>query len=332
MRVFVTGAAGLLGGHIARRLTKNHEVSGCDNYIGGLKDNVPNIKFFEEDILNTKEITKLMKGCDVVIHTAALPYEGLSVFSPKIVTENIVAGTVSIASAALANEVKLFINFSSMARYGNQTPPFTEDMPTAPEDPYGLAKVQAEQHLAMLNKLHGLQYLTIVPHNVIGIGQRYMDPYRNVAAIMINRLKLGKKIVVYGDGEQKRSFSNVYDCVDAVERIVESNRNLCGEVYNIGPDDNEISILELAKKIGHHCAKYPHFEHFPDRPAEVKNAWCSSEKIKSEFNYNTTRTLDSTLQEMCAWVDRRGPEEFNYALDLEFVTEATPRTWVERLI
>ena len=116
------------------------------------------------------------------------------------------------------------------------------------------------------------------------------------------------------------------------ERIVESNRNLCGEVYNIGPDDNEISILELAKKIGHHCAKYPHFEHFPDRPAEVKNAWCSSEKIKSEFNYNTTRTLDSTLQEMCAWIDRRGPEEFNYALDLEFVTEATPRTWVERLI
>tara|TARA_A100000164_G_scaffold376035_1_gene412233 strand:+ start:23 stop:1021 length:999 start_codon:yes stop_codon:yes gene_type:complete len=332
MKIFVTGVAGLLGSNIARRLTKDHKIVGCDTFIGGLKDNVPDCQFYEIDILDTKAMTKAMEDCEMVIHTAALPYEGLSVFSPAIVTQNIVGGTVSVASAALANGTDMFINFSSMARYGNQTPPFTEDMPTAPEDPYGLAKVQAEEHLALLHKLHGLEYMTIVPHNVVGVGQRYMDPYRNVVAIMINRLKQGKKVVIYGDGKQKRSFSNVADCVDAVERIIESDRDLVGEVYNIGPDDNEIEIIEIAKKIGHHLEKYPHFDHYPDRPAEVKNAWCSSEKIKSDFNYNASITLDQTIHEMCSWIERRGPEEFDYALDLEFVTDETPLTWVERLI
>jgi len=273
-----------------------------------------------------------MKGSQVVLHCAALPYEGLSVFSPKIVAENIVGGTVSVASACLANGVNKLVNFSSMARYGGQKPPFTEDMPRSPEDPYGLAKAQAEEHLELLHKLHGLNFFTVVPHNVIGVGQRYMDPYRNVVAIMINRVLLKKTIIIYGDGEQKRSFSNISDCSDAIWKLVNSEKNLTGEVFNIGPDDNETTIKDLAHRVGHHCGVYPRIDYFPDRPAEVKNAWCSSEKIKTQFNYNTTKSLDDTIVEMVNWIGERGPEEFNYALDLEFTTENTPKTWVERLI
>ena len=332
MKIFVTGIAGLLGSNIARRLTKDHEIVGCDNLIGGLEDNIPTCDFHKIDMLDTKAVIKAMDGCEMVLHTAALPYEGLSVFSPAIVTQNIVGGTVSVASAAIANGIDMFINFSSMARYGDQKAPFTEDMPTAPVDPYGFAKVQAEEQLAFLNKLHGLRYMTVVPHNVIGIGQRYMDPYRNVVAIMINRMKQGKPIVIYGDGTQKRSFSNIMDCVDAVEKIVNTDRDLCGEVYNIGPDDNEIEIKEIAFKIGQICEKYPNFKHFPDRPTEVKNAWCSSEKIRKDFNYNAAVPLEQTIKEMCMWIDRRGVEEFDYSIDLEFITDDTPKTWVERLI
>jgi len=335
-RVYVTGIAGLLGNWVARKyINKNWEVWGCDNFIGGLRDNVPHSDYAhvdEIDILDIDSLKKSMKGSDIVVHCAALPYEGLSVFSPKLVTENIVGGTVSVASAAIHNNVELFVNCSSMARYGAQEPPFTEDMPRKPEDPYGLAKVHAEEHLELLNKLHGLKYITIVPHNVIGIGQRYMDPFRNVVAIMINRIKLGKKIVIYGDGEQKRSFSNIDDCITAIEKIIDSDRDLCGQVYNIGPDDNEITIKELAYKVGHHCDVYPHFEHYPDRPGEVKYAWCSSKKIKEEFNYNITKTLDDTIIEMCSWINKRGPQEFEYTLNLEFEKENTPETWKKKLI
>lgn len=336
--VYITGAAGLIGSELVRLFAfHNWKVKACDNFIGGLESNITrfykHIDFKKIDILDFKALSEHMKGSDVVLHCAALPYEGLSVFSPKIVTENIVGGTTSVASACLANNVKQLVNFSSMARYGAQTPPFFEHMLRKPEDPYGLAKAQAEEHLELLNKLHGLNYFTIVPHNVIGIGQRYMDPYRNVVGIMINRILSGKAVIIYGDGEQKRSFSNIQDCSKAVWDLVNSNKNLAREVFNIGPDDNEISIKELAYKVGHYCGVYPKLEYYPDRPAEVKNAWCSSEKIKKQFNYTTTKTLDDTIAEMVQWINERGVEPFIYdSLSLEFITEKTPKTWVERLI
>jgi len=333
MKVFITGVGGLLGSTLARYLIlQGDEVGGIDNMIGGVEGNVPEkVEFTDGDITDTNLMKEITKGYEVIFHAAALPYEGLSVFSPAIVTESIVFGTVSVASAAIHNDVRLFINCSSMARYGDQEPPFTEDMPTKPVDPYGLAKVQAGQHLELLRQIHGLNYVTVVPHNVIGVGQRYYDPFRNVVGIMINRCFQGKPLVIYGDGEQKRSFSNVYDCILAIHKIMESNRDICGQVYNIGPDDNEISIKQLAYKVGHHCQKYPSLEHYPDRPQEVKNAFCSSNKIRKEFNYNAKITMDQTIQEMADWIRPR-VKDFEYHLELEFITDKTPKTWTDKLI
>ena len=336
--VYITGAAGLIGSELVSLFYyKGWKVKACDNLIGGLRSNIDkfinSIDYKNIDILNYKDLVEHMKGSDLVLHCAALPYEGLSVFSPKIVAENIVGGTVSVASSCIANKVKKLVNFSSMARYGAQKPPFTENMPRNPEDPYGLAKAQAEEHLELLNKLHGLDYFTVVPHNVIGIGQRYMDPYRNVLGIMINRTLMGKPIVIYGDGSQKRSFSNITDCSDAIWSLITSDKKLTGEIFNIGPDDNEVTIKELAIMVSQSCKSELNIIYFPDRPAEVKNAWCSSEKIKTQFNYNTTKTLKTTIDEMVAWISERGTEEFIYdSLSLEFITEKTPKTWVERLI
>lgn len=335
MRVFITGISGLLGSSLAKHLTTftDYEVVGIDNMIGGVEGNVPDAAtYVEGDILDTELLKEKMAGCDVVFHAAALPYEGLSVFSPTITATSIVSGTLSVAMAALHNNVRLMINCSSMARYGDQQPPFTEDMPTKPVDPYGLAKVQAEQHLQMLSDIHGLNYVTVVPHNVIGIGQRFYDPFRNVVGIMINRALHNRNIIVYGDGEQKRSFSNVRDCIEAIVRIMESNReDLCGQVYNIGPDDNEISIKDLAFKVLHHCEQYRSLEHFPDRPNEVKNAYCSSDKIRKEFNYNAKVSVDETIKEMVGWI-KPIKREFEYHLPLELITEKTPKTWTDRLM
>jgi UDP-glucose 4-epimerase len=332
-KVFITGIAGLVGSNLAKYLlNKGYEVSGIDNGIGGIEDNIPSsVEYHNKDILDTDFLKTAMSGADIVFHAAALPYEGLSVFSPTITATSIVSGTLSTAIAALHNKVRLFINCSSMARYGNQIPPFTEDMPTKPVDPYGLAKVQAEQHLALLSQIHGLNYVTVVPHNVIGVGQRYFDPFRNVAGIMINRIMQDKPIIVYGTGEQKRSFSNVLDCVVAIERIIQSDRCISGQIYNIGPDHNEITIKQLAEKIAQHTNKKLTLEFYPDRPTEVKYAYCSSDKIKREFNYSADITIDTTLQQMIEWIKPR-VREFEYHLPIELVTSSTPKTWTEQLI
>jgi len=184
----------------------------------------------------------------------------------------------------------------------------------------------------LFSQIHGLNYVTVVPHNVIGVGQRYYDPFRNVVGIMINRVLNHKNIIVYGNGEQKRSFSNVRDCIEAVYKIIESTRSdLCGQVYNIGPDHNEITINELAKKVIHYCEEYRSIEYFPDRPREVKNAYCSSDKIRKEFNYNASISMEQTIKEMVGWI-RPIKKPFEYHLPLELITKDTPKTWTEKLM
>jgi UDP-glucose 4-epimerase len=333
-KVFITGITGLLGSTLAKHLANktDYAVTGIDNGIGGVEDNVPaHISYHKGDILDTETLKTLMEGVDTVFHAAALPYEGLSVFSPTITATSIVSGTLSTAIAAIHNKARLFINCSSMARYGDQIPPFTEDMPTKPVDPYGLAKVQAEQHLDLLSQIHGLNYVTVVPHNVIGVGQRYFDPFRNVAGIMINRTLQGKPIVVYGDGTQKRSFSNATDCILAIEKIINTDRNICGQVYNIGPDHNEMNLLSLANLVAKTCEVPVSISYHTGRPREVKNAYCSSDKIRREFNYNASITVEETIQQMVSWIRPR-VREFEYHLPLELVNDKTPKTWTDKLI
>ena len=83
-KVFITGAAGFLGSHLAEKLSKmGYEVVGIDNMMGGYEDNVPKgIEFYNEDCCNFERINSLMSGVNVVYHCAATAHEGLSVFSP----------------------------------------------------------------------------------------------------------------------------------------------------------------------------------------------------------------------------------------------------------
>jgi len=333
MKIYITGIAGFLGSHLAKRfLMKGYAVAGCDNLIGGYRDNCPDLADFKQiDILNYTDMAEHMQGSDIVIHTAALAYEGLSVFSPKLITENIYSGTMSVISAAISNKAKLFLNCSSMARYGDIEAPFSESSICNPVDPYGLAKYQVEQAINMLSDIHGIKVIHVVPHNIIGTHQKYDDPYRNVVSIFINSLMQTKKIIIYGDGSQKRSFSPVVDCISAIMKLVEDDSIENKEVFNIGPDGNEISIKDLAYKVAYLSGIYPIVMNLPDRPREVKNAWCTSEKARKKLNYAPNTSLNETIQEMVNWIRGKGPKPFDYKLTVEIINEKTPKTWIDRL-
>ena len=152
MKIFISGIAGFLGSHLAdKMISLNHKVSGCDNLIGGYLDNVPNkANFHQVDCNDYSTMVKLTKNIDIVIHCAATAYEGFSVFSPNIVTKNIVGSSVSLISASISNKVKRILYCSSMARYGTNKVPFTEKMPPKHQDPYGIGKVAGEDFLKNL--------------------------------------------------------------------------------------------------------------------------------------------------------------------------------------
>ncbi len=92
-------------------------------------------------------MAKVMRGCELVYHCAATAYEGLSVFAPAMIMDNIVTGSVAVFSAAIAGGARRIVFCSSMARYGTNAVPFLEAYDPRPQDPYGIAKVAAEQAL-----------------------------------------------------------------------------------------------------------------------------------------------------------------------------------------
>ena len=332
MKIFFSGIAGFLGSHLADSfIKKGHKVVGCDSLIGGELDNVPaEAEFYQYDCCFRNSMLKITKGCDLVYHTAATAYEGLSVFSPHLITQNIVTGSVSLFSAAIQNKVKRIIFCSSMARYGTNKIPFVENLNPNPQDPYGIAKLAAENILKNLCETHGTEYVIAVPHNIIGPRQKYDDPYRNVVSIMINLMLQNRQPIIYGDGQQKRCFSYIDDDLFCLEKMA-FNKNVVGEVINIGPDEEFITINELANKLANQLRFNLNAKYVKGRPKEVLHATCSADKARKFLGYKTNTTLDKGLKSMINYIKKKGTKKFRYHLDLEIINKLTPETWKKKL-
>lgn len=334
MKIFITGVAGFLGSHFADRMIGlGHEVVGVDNLVGGFMENVnPKVKFFKADCNDLEKMKELIKDCDVVFHAACTAHDGFSLFSPYYITQNTYQITMSVLSAAAQNNVKKFIYCSSMARYGKQEKiPYTEDMICYPATPYGVSKYASEMVVKQICELNNIKYTIIVPHNIIGTRQNYTDPFRNVAAIMINRMLQGKQPIIYGDGEQKRTFSFVSDCIDCIEEVIK-NDNVSGEIINIGPDEEFVTINYLAEQIADIIGFELHPIYVTDRPNEIKLATCSSDKARKLLGYKTKISLREGLTKMIEHIKKEGPKEFRYNYNIEIKNENTPKTWTLNLI
>jgi UDP-glucose 4-epimerase len=333
MKIFITGIAGFLGSHLADKfIQKGYSVSGCDNLFGGTLDNLnKSAEFFNHDVTDINGYAELMSGRDVVIHAAACAYEGVSLFAPSFICENIFTGSVNTFTAAIQAGVKRIVYCSSMARYGTNTTPFLETYTPQPQDPYGIAKEAAERVLINLCEHHGLEWVIAVPHSIYGPRQKYDDPYRNVVSIMANLMLQGKPPIIYGDGEQKRCFSYIDDCVGILAKMATAD-NVVGEIINIGPDEEFISINELAAKLSNITGFNQMPLYLPDRPGEVKLATCSADKSRRLLGYKTTVFIDDGLKEMVSWIKANGTKSFQYHFDVEIKNKLLPRTWRDKLI
>jgi len=333
MHIFITGIAGFLGSNLAEYyLKKNFKVSGCDNLIGGSLDNIDQkkINFFKANCEDFEMMKKITKNVDILCHAAAFAHEGLSSFSPVLITNNNVTGSVSVFTAAIVNKVKRIVYCSSMARYGNIKIPFREEDELKPVDPYGVSKVAAENILKILSKTHGVEYNIAVPHNIIGPNQKYDDPFRNVVSIMINLMLQKKRPIIYGDGNQKRTFSDIDDCIYCLDKLL-TDPQIISQVVNIGPDEEFISINELYHLLSNKLKFNLEPKYLEDRPNEVKEATCSADKARKILGYKTSVNLDESLDKIIKYIRKKGPRHFQYNYRLEINNEKTPIAWKEKL-
>jgi UDP-glucose 4-epimerase len=241
-----------------------------------------------------------------------------------------VTGSVSVFTAAIINKVKRIVYCSSMARYGNIKIPFKEEDELKPVDPYGVSKVAAENILKILCKTHGAEYNIAVPHNIIGPNQKYDDPFRNVVSIMVNLMLQKKRPIIYGDGNQKRTFTDINDSIYCLDKLL-TDTQIVSQTVNIGPDEEYVSINELYRLLSNKLKFNLEPKYLAGRPNEVKEATCSADKARKILGYKTSVSLDESLDKIINYISKKGPRDFEYNYRLEIINEKTPVSWKEKL-
>ncbi|MFD0556018.1 UDP-glucose 4-epimerase [Stackebrandtia endophytica] len=326
--VLVTGGAGFIGANLATELLGNgHDVVVLDDLSGGAVENVPEgARFIEGNVCDSELVDRLFDThrFDHVFHLAAYAAEGLSHFIKRFNYTNNVIGSVNLINASVrTGTVKRFVFTSSIAVYGANQLPMTEDLVPAPEDSYGIAKYAVERELAVTHELFDLPYTVFRPHNVYGEFQNIGDRYRNVIGIFMNQAMRDEPFTIFGDGEQTRAFSYIGDVVPAIARSIDLPET-AGQTYNVG-GDNVYTVNELARRTAAVMGVDLSVTYLPMRN-EVHSAYADHSKARAAFGLADSLPLEEGLARMAEWVKRQGPQEPSVFSDIE-IHKNLPPSW-----
>lgn len=306
MNILITGVAGLIGSRFADYLLKttDNTVVGIDclEEWGNCKENIPDgVIFFKRD-LSRDSVRDIFEQYhfDLVYHFAAYAAEGLSPFMRMFNYSNNIGATVNIINECIRFSIKRLIYTSSMSVYGHGVKPgtrFTEEDPLAPIDPYGTSKFACENDIKIAGEQHGLDWCIIRPHNVFGANQNVNDRYRNVLGIWMHQIYHGEPILVYGDGNQTRAFTEVTNILPCL--LTAGVADQCSkQIINLG-GIKEFTINEAANIL---CdiTGYDNIIHLEQRH-EVKYAVPTFQKSIDLLDYKEDISFKDGLANMWEW-------------------------------
>lgn len=311
-RSLVTGVAGFIGSHVAAQLVAmGHDVTGIDNFTGGFPDNLPEgVRFIRADCEDAATIDRIFAEgrFDTVFHLAAYAAEGLSHFIRIYNYRTNILGASSLINASVMHGVRRFVFTSSIAVYGQGTPPYREDQHPAPEDPYGIAKFAVEMDLRAAHDLFGLEYTIFRPHNVYGERQNYSDAYRNVVCIFLSQALAGRPMTIFGDGSQTRAFSYIGDVAPVLARAGTAPE-AANAIFNIGAG-TPVRVGDLAQLIARALGIEPQIDLLPPR-REVLHAISDISKAVATFGLDPARFIgvEEGIARMVEWIRRCPPRE-----------------------
>ena len=312
--ILVTGADGFIGSHLTEELVRQgHSVRAFVYYNsfsswGWLDRCSPEVKgkfeVFSGDIRDPHGVREAMKGCEAVIHLAALIAIPFSYHSPDTYVDTNIKGTLNVLQAAREIGVKRVIHTSTSEVYGTaQFVPITEDHPLQGQSPYSATKIAADQLAFSFYSSFDLPVVILRPFNTYGPRQSA----RAVIPTIITQIANGQKEIKLGAISPTRDFNYVKDTVDGFVATLNSKNGL-GEVINLG-SNFEISIKETAELIAEIMGVTISIAQDGDRlrPAnsEVERLWADNSKAKEILNWKPRFAgrdgLKSGLEETIAW-------------------------------
>jgi UDP-glucose 4-epimerase len=263
MRALITGGAGFIGSHLAEALlTRGDEVFVLDDLSTGSIENIdplrPNRRFRYtiDSVMNEPVTAELVDRVDVVFHLAAAVGVRLIVESPVNTIETNVHGTEAVLKLANKKKKKVVLTSTSEVYGKSNVVPFREDAdlvlgPTSRGRwSYACSKA-IDEFLALA--YHKEKRLPVVICRLFNtVGPRQTGRYGMVIPNFVKQALLGHPITVFGDGSQRRCFADVSDVVGAIVALADAPQAV-GEVFNVGNDRQEVTMLELAALVRDRC-------------------------------------------------------------------------------
>jgi dTDP-glucose 4,6-dehydratase len=241
-KVFLTGASGFIGSHIAELLINNnfyvkalvqYNMNNSSGWLSNInfKQNKKKIKIISGDILDEDFINREIKNCDYVIHLAALISIPYSYVSPRSYINTNVIGTLNLLEASRKNNIKRFIHTSTSEVYGSaQYTPIDEKHPLNAQSPYAASKIAADQLVLSYCRSFNFPAIIIRPFNTFGPRQST----RAVIPTIISQMIENKKKISLGSLNTKRDFTYVEDTANAYLKTLNKKKIKYGEVINLG--------------------------------------------------------------------------------------------------
>ncbi|MGH2715567.1 MAG: NAD-dependent epimerase/dehydratase family protein [Thermoleophilaceae bacterium] len=305
MRTLVTGGAGFIGSNLVDALiARGDEVTVVDDVSTGKRHNLDQAQangaeLMELDIRDAEAVHAAIERArpEAIFHLAAQIDVRKSVADPANDSRINVEGTVNVLRAAQAHGVRRFVNTSTGgAIYGEgQIIPAPEDHPVAPEAPYGLSKLCAEQYCELFTRLHGLSTISLRYGNVYGPRQ---DPLgeAGVIAIFCGKLLDNQRPIIFGDGLQVRDYIYVSDVVDANLKAADSTTT---GAINVGTGV-ESTVLDIVEALAPLADGAFEPEHAPERPGEVRRIALDASRARQELGWEAVTGLQDGLERTLA--------------------------------
>lgn len=310
MKLLVTGGAGFIGSNFILYWMKQHPEDFVVNYdkltYAGNLENLrsveknPNYSFVHGDICDVQSIEKAIEGVDIVVHFAAETHVDRSIMESSAFVMTNVVGTNVLLNSALKNNVKRFHHISTDEVFGALTlgsiNKFNEQTPYDPHSPYSASKAGADHLVRAYYDTFGLPITISNCSNNFG---PYHFPEKMIPLAITNILE-GKKIPVYGDGLYVRDWLYVEDHCRAIDLILQKGK--IGETYCIGGMTNDISNLDVAKKIVSLLGKSEDMIEFvKDRPGHDRRYAVDWTKIHNELGWEPQHSFDEWLAKTVEW-------------------------------
>jgi nucleoside-diphosphate-sugar epimerase len=294
----VTGGAGFIGSHIARRLLSLGEKVRClDLDCGGLEELPSDVDRQCGDIRSKGCLRAALEGVDYVLHQAALTSVPRSIKLPLLTSDINVSGTLNLLEAVKDKKIKRFVYASSSSVYGDRDEKVkSEDICPCPMSPYAVSKYAGELYCQSFHRIYGTPVVILRYFNVFGSGQKQRGKYASVIANFLTAAIDKTPATIYGDGQQTRDFTHVQNVVDA-NLLACSADGIEGEVFNIGCGV-ETSISELVDIVKNLIGCDLEAEYKPPRLGDVRHSIASIRKAKHLLGYRPTVSLSSGLRKM----------------------------------